>query len=537
MDVFGKYIKYKNKYIDLSNRINNHKKNIVITFGTFDMFHIGHYNILQRCKEYGNYLVVGVSSDKLNSIKGKKSVVNEQDRFNKIKSINFVDEVFFEESLELKNDYIHKYNADILIMGDDWRDKFDWVDCKVIYLPRTPEISSSMIKINNNSNNNILLGGGSNNVLDSNIVSQMKEIFDGEIYLPTNGIIGSKINIYSEFIHSCAIIFFQICDLFKLDYYVFAGNAIGLVRNKKNIPWVDDYDIIIFEEHIDLFENKIVPKLNKNGFDCFKQSNTIKNGGYYVLSSFRFDNLNKKRNYFQCDIFYTKIDSKTNYIKNLNNWGQYNSKNIHIDLVKPKKYYYFDNITLPFFKDVNKYIERDYGEVYNTCIISSHSHNKTLKIDSGFEIVYAEFDKIKNNTINNTKLYIDKLMNEDISYNTIEKNNILLSDSRKTNGGLETDTAMKNIMDNSYVKNSLYLLAYIKKNNLKTIKLDIDMLLYACNIKYYFPDVSINTKIDKEYPNIMLFLNWINKVTIKKNVYDYYNDIFYSKKPKFIQIE
>jgi glycerol-3-phosphate cytidylyltransferase len=119
----------------------------VITFGTFDLIHIGHINILKRCKMLGDFLVVGVSSDSLNLKKGKESVYSENDRIEIIKSLRFVDEVFLEESLEEKDNYIKNFKADILVIGDDWKGKFDWVSCPVIYLPRTPEISTTEIKL------------------------------------------------------------------------------------------------------------------------------------------------------------------------------------------------------------------------------------------------------------------------------------------------------------------------------------------------------------------------------------------------------
>ena len=119
---------------------------IVITFGTFDLFHIGHVNILKKSKKYGDKLIVGVSSDELNY--KKKSiypVFKQEDRLRIIKSIKYVDEVFIEESLELKGEYIKQFNADILVMGEDWKGKFDEFKtiCKVIYLPRTENISTS----------------------------------------------------------------------------------------------------------------------------------------------------------------------------------------------------------------------------------------------------------------------------------------------------------------------------------------------------------------------------------------------------------
>ena len=120
----------------------------VITFGTFDVFHIGHVSILERAKSYGDYLIVGVSSDDLNlSKKGRKPIYSEKDRKKIIQSLSCVDEVFSETSLELKRQYINDFNADILIMGDDWKGKFDnhKDQCEVIYLPRTPSISTKEI--------------------------------------------------------------------------------------------------------------------------------------------------------------------------------------------------------------------------------------------------------------------------------------------------------------------------------------------------------------------------------------------------------
>lgn len=120
----------------------------IITFGTFDVFHVGHINILERAASYGDKLIVGVSSDELNFSKKKRhSIYCQNDRVKIISSLRFVDEVFVEESLELKLDYIKQYNATILVMGDDWVGRFDWVKeaCDVIYLPRTPSISTTEI--------------------------------------------------------------------------------------------------------------------------------------------------------------------------------------------------------------------------------------------------------------------------------------------------------------------------------------------------------------------------------------------------------
>lgn len=124
----------------------------IITFGTFDLLHIGHIRLLKRAASYkkNGKLIVGVSSDPLNELKKRKSVFSLNERLEIVNEIKGVDEVFVEHSLEQKVEYIKKYKAGTLIMGDDWKGKFDY--CKdscpgliVIYLPRTKGISTTSI--------------------------------------------------------------------------------------------------------------------------------------------------------------------------------------------------------------------------------------------------------------------------------------------------------------------------------------------------------------------------------------------------------
>lgn len=112
------------------------------------MLHIGHVNILNRAASIGDYLIVGVSSDELNlRKKERRSIYNQDDRMAIVSSLKGVSEVFLEESLEKKLEYIREKDATILVMGDDWFGKFDWVrsHCEVIYLPRTPLISTTEV--------------------------------------------------------------------------------------------------------------------------------------------------------------------------------------------------------------------------------------------------------------------------------------------------------------------------------------------------------------------------------------------------------
>lgn len=121
----------------------------VITYGTFDLFHVGHLNLLRRAKELGDYLIVAVSSDRFNwEEKQKKCEIPDKDRMAIVEAIKYVDKVIPEDSWEQKIEDVKKYNVDIFVMGDDWKGKFDFLKdyCEVVYLPRTEGISSTQLK-------------------------------------------------------------------------------------------------------------------------------------------------------------------------------------------------------------------------------------------------------------------------------------------------------------------------------------------------------------------------------------------------------
>ena len=118
----------------------------VVTFGTFDVFHVGHLSILERARALGTSLVVGVSTDRLNlAKKGRAPIYPEAERRRIIDALHCVDASFLEESLEAKRSYLEAAEADVLVMGDDWRGRFDFLRdvCEVLYLPRTPSISTT----------------------------------------------------------------------------------------------------------------------------------------------------------------------------------------------------------------------------------------------------------------------------------------------------------------------------------------------------------------------------------------------------------
>lgn len=122
----------------------------VITYGTFDLLHYGHINLLRRAKSLGDYLIVGLSTDEFNNIeKNKECYFDYENRKSLLDAVRYVDLVVPEENWKQKISDIQKYNIDVFVIGDDWKGKFDYLKdfgVEVVYLPRTKEISTSKIK-------------------------------------------------------------------------------------------------------------------------------------------------------------------------------------------------------------------------------------------------------------------------------------------------------------------------------------------------------------------------------------------------------
>ncbi|WP_417451251.1 adenylyltransferase/cytidyltransferase family protein [Kordiimonas sp.] len=133
----------------------------ILTFGTYDLLHVGHVRLLKRAAALGSHLTVGVSSDELNiSKKGRGPVYSTAERMEIIRSLNCVDHAFVEHSLEAKGDYIREHKADVLVMGDDWEGRFDIFKdlCEVVYLPRTEGISTTYLISSISENKKLAVG-------------------------------------------------------------------------------------------------------------------------------------------------------------------------------------------------------------------------------------------------------------------------------------------------------------------------------------------------------------------------------------------
>jgi glycerol-3-phosphate cytidylyltransferase len=128
----------------------------VITYGTFDLLHMGHINLLRRAKEFGDYLIVAISTDEFNALKDKEAYYTFEQRKSILEAIRYVDEVIPENSWDQKVEDVQKHDIDIFVMGDDWKGKFDSLQdfCEVVYLPRTVGISTTKTKTDLKRTNN-----------------------------------------------------------------------------------------------------------------------------------------------------------------------------------------------------------------------------------------------------------------------------------------------------------------------------------------------------------------------------------------------
>lgn len=352
--------------------------------------------------------------------------------------------------------------------------------------------------------------------IETQIVKLFKNTKIDNVYYSEVFGFSENVPTYRNITHLYAKIFFSILNKFRLDYYVFAGTSIGFVRDKKNIPWVDDYDIIVFNRYKSKFEATIIPYLKTYGFTCKLPGPKRKNAGWQVYS--KFGSI-----CFQCDIFYTKI-TNDGTIKNMNKWGRYNSKNVPLNVVRPKRYLTIDDdLTLPFFNNMNKDISLEYGDVINTSVFHIN-HAATAKFNLPFKRVYAAFNNVKQQIINNLKTGFDKH-----KYTT----NMTLHNFNALASTFET----KNLAEMS-----IKFLKYIDTNNVKNLYIcNEEFLKFVPDIQFYFPHIQIHFYMLNELKiENVIFLNYITDVFIAKNIniksLDKYDMILLTK-PKIHRIK
>jgi hypothetical protein len=369
-------------------------------------------------------------------------------------------------------------------------------------------------------------------------------------YLPTVGVTNLKLCEPNEVIADQATIFFRILDAFNIPYALFAGSSIGLLRSGKTLPFVDDYDIIIFNKHVPMLSNA-APVLKKHGFKMVQsvhpQTKQKTNGGCSIYSSAiqRFYNNNGnsgnncaeegecsvKKSHFQCDVFFSYFDSG-GFLRNNASWGLYHGKNIHMKDVLPFQRRALDGLSLPFFKNVASEVQKCYGDV-ERCIVESHNFKLRATYRS-WKTAHAEFERIKRCAKDNTVKAIFQSQHDGKNENSCEE--------VKGKGEAEGEehhwgTNALNILDNAFSNNSLDVLRDIHENKTKTVySFSMEFIIrHAACIKYYFPMVQIEYFSYSRDNQVVMFLNYVDALHVyNAAIRDFYNDphIIYLKKPR-----
>ena len=319
----------------------------------------------------------------------------------------------------------------------------------------------------------------------------MDQIFtapsDKLLYLPTHGVLQSRVNLYTEFVHKCARVFFKILIDNKVEFYVFAGSAIGYVRNKRNIPWVDDYDVIIFEDQRKKFDEEIVPILSKNGFKCWLYKGGIMKAEYFAPK------IGDQEKFFLCDVFYSKVEG--GLVKNIVGQGLYHKRKVPVGWVKPAKWVKFDDIELPFFNKLMDDVKLEYGDVFNSIKIHVDHGKEIIRIDKKWYDAYNDFRGYRTQAIENTKQLIYR---------------------KEYSGGCKV------VVNRCGDGDVFDVLRGIARENVGGIEInDPGYLQYICSVKFYYPDVKIKLNVTEgtvgEVLQYKIFLEYVDEIFMESD--------------------
>ena len=322
-------------------------------------------------------------------------------------------------------------------------------------------------------------------------------------YSPIKGIYPCKLNIFTEHINHFARKFFRILDNSSLVYALFAGQSIGLLRNKQNIPWVDDYDIIVPVYLCNYIEKQLLPVLLSEGFLVKKIRGGIQI--YDEVNYFRWKQNNSNSCYFQCDVFYSYINS-LGFLKNINGWGRYHDANIPLQVVFPFRRHLFQGMYLPFFNNVKEEVKLSYGkDTIKNAIYTTH-HKITQGRHGPWKKMYKEFNDIIKIARINT-----------ISYIHSDKN----TKTQMTNWYI--GTGRQSLQDIFHIDkpSEAKILQFIYSNKIKLISLiggeSIEfIMLYSASIRFYLPNVKMELFLGSaNNVNILPYLCYIHKVYVR----------------------
>lgn len=327
---------------------------------------------------------------------------------------------------------------------------------------------------------------------------------------PDIGLTNCAIPIYTAFNFDMASIYFRILNSTPLEYYVFAGSAIGMARNGKNIPWADDYDIIMFEDQLDTYKNEVIPLLQQHGMY------TVERYGNKDLLTTVAKQFDFTISYFE--IFTSYVNDK-GHVKCLNGgWGRYNTKGLTLETIKPARFMEFDNMgfEIPFFNLWREDVANQYGDVYDTVDVHIR-HAPGNIIHSHFSKVYSDFDHLVQSSTENTMDHLGV-------------------HGRAAHQGLAKWVVEE---EDRQWKDRMVVLQHIHKNKIAQIFiLNPDFLKFTYCIKHYFPDVHIVLYLHEKHVEKVrpIILNRVDVVRVSNpdTLHKYEGDtIFYVHKPAF----
>ena len=332
-------------------------------------------------------------------------------------------------------------------------------------------------------------------------------------YFYSVGITNLRLTTYNDFMHDQAKLLFNVMNVYetagKLRYSVFAGNSVGLVRAGRNLPWGDDYDLILFKNDIAFFSKIVLPELERFGFMIkTKILNGIVCGVKIFGPPIMFNDAVRYHNVsiFQCDVFYSYFDGN-NILKNCGGWGLYHEKNIPHSVVFPLKKRMFHGILLPFFNNPFEEVAMCYGNI-SKCSIFSHHIGSTI-FYSKWEHAYKDFCHIKKKSISNTKKYIvgSGKGGQYTPCNTLILTRLLISET----------VELRNILlvnnDSSYILKKLHFLCYLYKNNIGVIIVPPLSSFQNCTTSFKTADLKKeNRKLDMvDYDHNVVGLKFIGE--------------------------
>ena len=386
-------------------------------------------------------------------------------------------------------------------------------------------------------------------------------------YFASIGITNLNLTTYNDFIHDQAKVCFKILSNFEtshnITYAVFAGNSIGLLRAGKNLPWADDYDIIIFKHNIVFFMSHMVPELERIGFKVkIKIIHDVVSGAKIFGPPIVVESNGIHRiSIFQCDVFFSYFD-ENGFLKNCGGWGLYHKKNIPRSIVFPLKRHQFHGMLLPFFNDSMKEVELCYGNIQK-CSIFSHHIDSTI-FYKRWEHAYKDFDHIKKTSILNTRKYITY----ECEYKCeTSKKTLLLNSSAIPLELYDILFYHSNCDDfHVYISKKLEFLRYLHRNRIGVIVIShliflkesyntkflleklkntkyIDAADYnynvpglkiigdhAADVKYYFPEIkiiydeSVDDTHNDDYMLSPLFYKYVDIIRVKMRYGETYQD-------------